>query len=146
MACVSVIGYGILISNSSAGVHYFGCFLVAAGLYVCVGIPLAWLPNNCPRYGKRAVASGIQLTLGNCAGILAPFIYPTNQGPRYVEGHAITLSMVGYAGLVYSFFWWYFRRQNQRRDAGLEDWKTEGKGDEELMEMGDESPRYRYTV
>jgi MFS family permease len=146
MACVSVIGYGILISNSSAGVHYFGCFLVAAGLYVCVGIPLAWLPNNCPRYGKRAVASGIQLTLGNCAGIMAPFIYPTNQGPRYVEGHAITLSMVGYAGLVYSFFWWYFRRQNQRRDTGLEDWKTEGKGDEELMEMGDESPRYRYTV
>ena len=50
------------------------CFLVAAGLYVCVGIPLAWLPNNNPRFGKRTVASGIQLTLGNCSGIMAPFI------------------------------------------------------------------------
>ena len=31
---VSVIGYGILISNSSNGVRYFGCFLVACGLYI----------------------------------------------------------------------------------------------------------------
>jgi hypothetical protein len=145
-ACVSVIGYGILISDASAGVHYFGCFLVAAGLYVCVGIPLTWLPNNCPRYGKRAVASGLQLTLGNGAGIMAPFVYPTAQGPRYIEGHAITLSMVGYAGLVYCFFWWYFRRQNARREAGMEDWKIEGMGEEEVMEMGDRSPRYRYTI
>ncbi|RKU41707.1 hypothetical protein DL546_002904 [Coniochaeta pulveracea] len=41
--CVSIVGYGILISDSSAGVHYFGCFLVALGLYVAVGMPLAWV-------------------------------------------------------------------------------------------------------
>lgn len=40
---ISVVGYGVLISNGSAGVHYFGCFLVAMGLYVVVGIPLAWV-------------------------------------------------------------------------------------------------------
>jgi hypothetical protein len=54
--------------------------------------------------------------------------------------------MVGYAGLVYCFFWWYFRRQNARREAGMEDWKIEGMGEEEVMEMGDRSPRYRYTI
>jgi hypothetical protein len=42
------------------------------GLYVSVGIPLAWLPSNQPRYGKRTTASGMQLTIGNCAGIMAP--------------------------------------------------------------------------
>ena len=31
---VSVLGYGLLISDSSNGVHYFGCFLVACGLYI----------------------------------------------------------------------------------------------------------------
>jgi hypothetical protein len=87
---LSVIGYGVLISPSSQGVHYFGyvfssqlrrtqadldsCFLVAAGLYVLVGLPLAWLPNNSPRYGKRTTANGMQLSTGNCAGIMAPFI------------------------------------------------------------------------
>lgn len=44
------------------------------GLYVAVGLPLAWLPNNCPRYGKRTAASGFQLTVGNASGIMAPFV------------------------------------------------------------------------
>ena len=115
---VSVIGYGILLSNSSNGVRYFGCFLVAFGLYIvavspflgcfshsqlsdaimpaqipsssrlicgslpacgrmlltleqCIqGLPLAWLPSNNPRYGKRTTATGLQLT------IVSPFRSP----------------------------------------------------------------------
>jgi hypothetical protein len=53
---------------------------------------------------------------------------------------------VGYAGLIYSFFWWYFRRQNRLRDEGAEDHVIGDKGEEEVMEMGDKSPRYRYTI
>jgi sugar phosphate permease len=74
LGTVSVVGYGLLISNTPAGVHLFGCFLVFMGLYVCVGIPLAWLPSNNPRFGKRTTATGLQLTIGNSAGILAPFV------------------------------------------------------------------------
>jgi len=73
-ACISIVGYGILLSDASSGVHYFGCFLVAIGLYVAVGLPVAWLPNNCPRYGKRAAAIGFQITVGNASGIMAPFV------------------------------------------------------------------------
>lgn len=40
---ISVVGYAVLLSDSSAAVHYFGCFLVAGGLYVVVGLPLAWV-------------------------------------------------------------------------------------------------------
>ena len=43
---LSVVGYGILISDSSSGVHFFGCFLVAMGLYIVTGIPLSWLPTS----------------------------------------------------------------------------------------------------
>lgn len=100
--CSSMIGYGVLLSKASAGVHYFACFLVAAGLYVVVGIPLAWLPNNTPRYAKRTTATGMQLTIGNCAGILSSFIYPTQDRPKYVRGHAVTLSMIGFACIVYA--------------------------------------------
>ena len=74
LGLISIVGYAMLISNSSSGVHYAGCFLVAMGLYVCVGLPLAWLPTNCPRYGKRTTATGLQLTIGNCSGIMAPFV------------------------------------------------------------------------
>ena len=74
LGVVSIIGYAMLISDSSAGVHYAGCFLVAMGLYVCVGLPLAWLPTNLPRYGKRTSATGLQLTIGNCSGIMSAFV------------------------------------------------------------------------
>jgi MFS family permease len=71
---VCAAGYAILVSPAPGNVKYFGCFLAAMGLYVVVGIPLAWLPSNNPRYGKRTVASGLQLTIGNSAGIPAPFV------------------------------------------------------------------------
>lgn len=47
---------------------------MAFGLYVIVGLPLAWLPSNQPRYGKRTTATGLQLTIGNTSGIMAPFV------------------------------------------------------------------------
>lgn len=71
---ISVIGYGILLADARPGVHYFGCFVVALGLYVVVGLPLAWLPSNQPRYGKRTTATGLQLMIANCSGIMAPFV------------------------------------------------------------------------
>src|SRR5437667_10685616 len=40
---VPVIGYGILMSDCTAGLHYFVCFMVAVGLYVVVVWPLARL-------------------------------------------------------------------------------------------------------
>lgn len=71
---VSIVGYAMLMSDTGSGVHYAGCFFVAMGLYVNVGLPLAWLPTNSPRYGKRTTATGLQLTIGNCAGIMSSFV------------------------------------------------------------------------
>ena len=71
---ISIVGYAMLISNSSSGVHYAGCFLIAMGLYVVAGLPLAWLPANNPRYGKRTTATGLQLSVGNFSGIMASFV------------------------------------------------------------------------
>ncbi|KAL2753174.1 hypothetical protein ACRALDRAFT_2110862 [Sodiomyces alcalophilus JCM 7366] len=143
---ISVIGYALLISPVPHGVHYLGCFFVAAGLYVVVGLPLAWLPNNTPRYGKRTTANGMQLSMGNCAGIMAPFIYPTIDGPRYIRGHATTLAMVGMGTCIYGFLWYWLRRQNQRRDAGYVPPKQQHLSEDELAELGDESRRFRYII
>lgn len=40
---ISVVGYGVLLADVATNVHYFACFLVAGGLYVVVGLPLAWV-------------------------------------------------------------------------------------------------------
>ncbi|KAL4962495.1 allantoate permease family MFS transporter [Aspergillus stella-maris] len=143
-AAISVVGYGVLISDSGSGVHYFGALLVALGLYVAVGLPLAWLPTTLPRYGKRTFATGLQLTFGNVSGVMSPFLYKTTEGPRYVRGNAVTLGLVGFAGIVYGLMWVYYEWKNKQRDRGLEDAKIEGMSDEQIEEMGDMSPRFRF--
>ncbi|KHO02091.1 Major facilitator superfamily domain, general substrate transporter [Metarhizium album ARSEF 1941] len=143
---VSVVGYGILLADVPTSVRYFACFLVAAGLYVVVGLPLAWLPNNSPRYGKRATSTALQLTFGNTAGVMSAFIYPKSDAPRYTRGHAVCLSMVAMGTAMYGFLWYWYWRQNRRRKAGVMDDKYRDKGEAELMALGDDSPRFRYTI
>ncbi|KAJ5542683.1 Major facilitator superfamily domain general substrate transporter, partial [Penicillium sp. DV-2018c] len=143
---ISVVGYGILISDSSSGVHYFGALMVALGLYVAVGLPLAWLPTNLPRYAKRTYATGLQLTFGNISGVMSPFLYPNSEGPRFVRGNAVTLALVGFAGVVYGGMWFSYRVINRRRVQGLEDEKIASLSDQEIQEMGDRNPRFLYSL
>ncbi|OAQ66151.2 MFS transporter [Pochonia chlamydosporia 170] len=143
---VSVVGYGVLLADVASSVHYFACFLVAGGLYVVVGLPLAWLPNNSPRYGKRTTSTGLQLTFGNAAGVMSAFIYPKPDGPRYIRGHAVCLSMVGMGTAIYGFLWFWYSRENGRRERGVVGEKYRDMEEEELMELGDDSPRFRYTI
>ncbi|KAL4908150.1 hypothetical protein BDW74DRAFT_97637 [Aspergillus multicolor] len=138
-------GYAILVSPAPGGVKYFGCFLAAMGLYVIVGLPLAWLPSNTPRYGKRTVATGLQLTIGNSAGIPAPFLYKTNEGPRYIKGHAVSMGLVAMSAIIYLLFWAWFKRKNERKRSGKEDWRVEGMTEEEAEELGEHNPRFMYT-
>ncbi|OTA32004.1 hypothetical protein BTJ68_07361 [Hortaea werneckii EXF-2000] len=142
----SVVGYALLISDNGSQVHYAGCFLVALGLYVAVGIPLAWLPTNTPRYGKRTTATGLQLTIGNCSGIMASFLYPTEEGPRFIRGHAVTMSLVAFGCVIYALLYAYLKREIHKRDAGERDAAIEGLSDEEINALGDDSPRFQLSA
>ncbi|KAF9890089.1 hypothetical protein FE257_006250 [Aspergillus nanangensis] len=142
---ISMVGYGLLISPAPNGARFLGCLLVAAGLYIVAGIPLAWLPSNNPRYGKRVTASGLQLTIGNAAGIPAPFLYKTNDGPRYTLGHSVSLAMVTLTVMFVVMLWVWFARENKRRVSGGRDNWVEGMTEREIEERGEYNPRYLYS-
>ncbi|KAF2224511.1 major facilitator superfamily domain-containing protein [Elsinoe ampelina] len=142
----SVLGYALLMSPVGSNVQYAGCFLVALGLYVLVGLPLAWLPSNNPRYGKRTTATGLQLTIGNTSGIMAGFLYPPREGPRFLRGHGVTVGVVAVAVGIYAGMSVWFVRENKKRARGDRDARTEGMTEEEAWELGDENPRYVFTT
>lgn len=135
-----------MISDSSSGVHYFGALLIALGLYVTVGLPLAWLPTNLPRYGKRTFATGLQLTFGNVSGVISPFLYKNSEAPRYIRGNAVTLGLVGVFGVLYGVMWVCLHAINERRARGLEDKKIASMSEDEIRELGDRNPRFRYST
>jgi MFS family permease len=76
MSLITMIGYCLLTANLSPGAHYAGCMIVGFAIFISNCLPLAWLPTNNPRYGKRAVANGMQLTIGNLGGLISPFVSP----------------------------------------------------------------------
>lgn len=56
------------------------------------------------------------------------------------------MAMVAWAILCYSLLWFYFAKTNARRANGEEDHLVEGMSDEEIAELGDDSPRFIYTI
>ncbi|KIH88118.1 MFS transporter [Sporothrix brasiliensis 5110] len=143
---ITVCGYGMLISDGGVAVHYAGCFLVAAGLYIVVGLPLAWLPTNVPRYGKRTTTIAMQACIGNSAGIMSGYVYPAAEGPRYVKGHAISLAMGAFAVVTYGLVWAYYVYENKQRTAGKRDARISGLTDDQVRELGDKSPHFIFAT
>lgn len=76
---------------------------------------------------------------------MSPFIYATAESPRYIKGHAITLSLVGMSTVIYGVMSLYFKGQNKKRDAGEVHPDHQHLSDDELAELGDESPHFRFV-
>ena len=76
---------------------------------------------------------------------MAPFLYKTNEAPRFTRGHAVTLAMAGAAAVIYGFMSFYFFQRNKKRQNGDEDHLMAGLREDEIAERGDENPRYVFT-
>lgn len=141
-----IIGYCMLIANYNTGLSFTGCFFVAAGLWTGSGSGMAWITVNQPRYGKRAFASGIFITIGNSAGVASPFLFSNaDRASGWRPGYGASIGMLVLAVCIHTAVYLTFRNKNKRKLAGLEDWRIEGKTEAEIAEMGEHNPRYIYT-
>lgn len=143
---VSMVGYAMLIANKGSAVSYAGTFFVAIGIFVSPGIAFAWVPTNNPRYGKRAFATGMHLTFGNSSGIASPFLFANKWAPEFTVGYAVCIGMLAVSFAINLVLHLHFKRVNKLRDEGKFDHLMEGKTEEEIEAMGEESPRFRFSV
>ena len=61
-------------------------------------------------------------------------------------GHSVTIALLALSAFVTGVLWWSMLRTNKRRRAGKEDWKAQEKTEEEIDELGDDSPKYIYAT
>lgn len=54
--------------------------------------------------------------------------------------------MVGMATVIYGFLWFWYARENRKREGGIMKEGQTNLSEEELAELGDQSYRYRYTI
>jgi hypothetical protein len=88
---------------------------------------MTWINVNNPRYGKRAFASGMQITIGNSAGVTVRFFCGAGDAPEYYPGYGATIGLLVMAVCIYTTLHFSYKRQNARKLSGAEDWRIEGK-------------------
>jgi MFS family permease len=144
--CVCIVGYIFLILNKGTGLSLAGCFIIAMGLWTSTGAAFTWIGVNNPRYGKRAFASGMQITIGNAAGVSAPFLYSDNGRPNFYAGYGATIGLLVVGVIIYTSLYLWYRNANKRKLEGKEDYRMEGLTEEQIAELGEQNPRFFYSI
>ncbi|KAH7027382.1 major facilitator superfamily domain-containing protein [Microdochium trichocladiopsis] len=143
-AVTCCVGYSLLIGlpMTARGALYFAPFIVTPGIYIMLGMNYVWMLNSHAGYYKRATAIGINMTVGNSAGlVIAQIFKDTTPDGRYVIGLSTSLGC-GALCIVLAFVQWkYLRRQNAIREALTPEerqlWIDQGR-------TGDAHPDYRF--
>lgn len=148
---VAAIGYAIIMAtvgkSNLTGVTLFGIFVTAAGLYSATPPMMAWVANVFEGEVKRGIAISIVPTIGQMGGVIGSNIYLAEQAPKYPVGFGVSLGFVLVAGLITSLGMRFtLKRINHNRDQISEADVRAKYTQEELSEMGDKSPLFRYPL
>ena len=140
------IGYIILLAQASVSVavRYFAVYLIMAGGYITQPITLVWLSNNMGGHYKRSINAAMQIGFGNIGGIIASNIFITTQKPRYPVGYGVSLAMIWMCGSACTILALGLRIENKKRERGERDARL-SLPEEEVENLGDDHPRFRFT-
>ncbi|KAL4818466.1 major facilitator superfamily domain-containing protein [Aspergillus spinulosporus] len=102
--------------------------------------------NNAATPTVKAVASGLVFIVGSLGGILAPWVYLSQDAPEYRQGHAIMFVFLiaswAIAGSSIAWIKW----ENTMRESEKRDWILEGLGEVQRGELSSRHPRFRYVI
>ncbi|KAJ4286869.1 hypothetical protein N0V88_007882 [Collariella sp. IMI 366227] len=144
---IAIVGIVLLMAVKSGGVRYFGCFLMACGIYPNVPQGVAWNGNNIGGSLKRGVGIAMHVGFGNLGGTISAYLFLAKDKPRYIRGFAVLLGGQIMALVLSIFMTIYLRRENSRRDREHKP-PSEYTEEERVAERdrGDLASFFRYTV
>lgn len=146
---LGIVGCALNLTCTSTGARYTAICLNVTALYASAPCILSWIPNNSATYGKRSTAIAIGFVVSNSGGIIATWIYPTTDAPRYLNATRVNLSLIclemATALLLLLLLSRLNKRKVERREqllAGVEHLSME----EQMEELGDHHPDFKYTL
>jgi len=108
------------------------------------------LGNNLAGQYKRGVGMALHIGIGNFSGAIAANIYRSRDSPRFILGHALELMFVGLGFICVPIAILAYTRINAKRDEiqrqRLESGEKDRYTPQQLREMGDRAPDFRYTL
>lgn len=142
LACMGGVGYLILSIVNTSGVRYFATFLVCGGTFPAAAITFTWVTDNQGSASKRGAGLMLFGIIGQCGSILGSNLF-RDDGPKHVKSMSICCGVLFFAAIVAQVLSFCLRLQNRARN------RKHGKVDpgtmpENVVEVGDEHPMYRY--
>lgn len=86
------------------------------------------------------------ISVGNLGGAIGSNIYLSNQAPHYWLGYGVGAGMVSAAIISTMILKLSFETLNKKRDQMGEDEIRAKYSEEQLIQLGDQSPLFRYVV
>lgn len=122
---------------------YGGVYIAGIGVYSGFPGVVSWLANNLANSRKRAIGMALQLGIGNFGGAFASNFYIPG---KFAMGHALEIGFSAMGIIVCGVIVLYNSHANSKRHNDLKNGKYDKTTDEELFQMGDKSPFYRYCL
>jgi predicted MFS family arabinose efflux permease len=145
-----IVSFAILFSYSADNKHigacYFALVLSCIGFFPISPAANSWTSSNLSGPMKRAAGIGFMLMIGNSGGVVGGFIYVGREKPSYPTGFGTTFGLAALGimmALALEFLLW---RSNKKNAKYSEAEVREMYGDEQLADMGDRSPLFRYML
>lgn len=145
-ALVGFVGVIATPKEKYPGVVYFWLFFIPGGVYAGVSTLVAWVSNNLAPTWKRSVGIATCIMIGNMGGIVGTNIYIAKEAPNYWTGYGISLAFLLNAIVCTFVLRHVWKKINDRRDAMTEEEIFATYTEQELLELGDRSPLYRYVL
>jgi hypothetical protein len=150
IAVVGLVAQLIIPHPKYPGVTYGFLFAICGGLYGGFPPLLSWSANNIAPSSKRSVALALLISVGNMGALIGSNIYLAQEAPKYPTGFGASLGFLCCGILAAIVLRVAYARENARREKMLaelgEDAVKAQYTEQELLDLGDCSPFYRYTL
>ncbi|PSN75390.1 MFS general substrate transporter [Corynespora cassiicola Philippines] len=145
------IGYAVVISFDGAladniGPTFFAIILTCIGIYPIQPAGSSWAANNIAPSSRRAIGVAFNICVGNIGGVVGSYMYLESEKPKYYTGFGLSCAFGGSAFIVAFLLELSYKWGNKRKARMTEEEVREKWTDEQLLEMGDKSPLFRYTL
>ncbi|CAN9417370.1 unnamed protein product [Alternaria alternata] len=145
------IGYAVVISfdgdlGGNIGPAFFAIILTCMGIYPIQPAGSSWAANNLAPSSRRAIGVAFNICVGNIGGVIGSYMYLESEKPKYYTGFGLSLAF-GATGFIVAFLLELSYKWGNTKKARLSEDEIRAKySDQELLDMGDKSPLFRYTL
>jgi sugar phosphate permease len=146
--CAILVGFIMALAGSAAGdvpgVVYAGVFIAACGIYSAFPGNVVWISNNLAGSYKRSAGMAFHIGVGNLAGAMASNFYRAQDKPKYLLGHGLELGFVALGLIAVVVLRVSYGKINRERNRDADG--SPQLSDEELSNLGDKAPTFRYML